>query len=128
MREMSIPAAMLVGMGLDESVAMVTDGRYSGATRGPCIGHVCPEAADGGPLAIVRDGDYIELDVEKRWLHLDISEEELKKRKEFWKPPEPLADRGYVRLYLDHVEQADKGADLDILVGGSGSKVDRDLH
>ena len=111
-----------------KDMVRISDGRMSGTAYGTVVLHVSPESSVGGTLAIVRDGDYIELDVEKRWLHLDISEEELKKRKEFWKPPEPLADRGYVRLYLDHVEQADKGADLDILVGGSGSKVDRDLH
>ena len=70
MRELSIPAAMLVGMGLGESVAMITDGRYSGATRGPCIGHVCPEAYAGGPIAVVREGDLIEIDIPGRRLNL----------------------------------------------------------
>jgi len=79
-------------------------------------------------LAVVQDGDYIELDVEKRRLHLDVSDKELAKRKSKWKPPKPLTNRGYVSIYLDHVEQADKGADLDFLVGASGSKVERDLH
>ena len=76
MREMSIPAAMLVGMGLHTSCAMVTDGRYSGATRGPCIGHVSPEAWDGGPIAAVRDGDMIEIDIDKHTIHLEVSDEE----------------------------------------------------
>ena len=75
---------------------------------------------------MVQNGDIIELDVEKRRLHLDISDEELARRKAAWKAPKPLAERGYVKIYLDHVQQADKGADLDILVGGSGSKVERD--
>ena len=74
------------------------------------------------------NGDLIELDVEKRKLHLDVPEEELQKRKAAWIAPEPLAERGYVRLYLDHVQQADIGADLDVLEGGSGSIVERDLH
>ena len=70
MRELSIPAANLIGMGLGDSVAMITDGRYSGATRGPCIGHVCPEAMEGGPIAIVQNGDLIEIDIENRKLNL----------------------------------------------------------
>lgn len=70
----------------------------------------------------------IELDVEKRKLHLDVSKEELKKRKAEWIPPQPMATRGYVKFYIDHVQQADLGADLDILQGGSGSEVTRDLH
>ena len=80
MREISIPAAMLVGMGLHTSCAMVTDGRYSGATRGPCIGHVSPEAWDGGPIAAVRDGDMIEIDVDRHTIHLEVSDEEIAER------------------------------------------------
>ena len=80
MREMSIPAAMLVGMGLHTSCAMVTDGRYSGATRGPCIGHISPEAWDGGPIAAVRDGDMIEIDVDRHTIHLEVSDEEIAER------------------------------------------------
>ena len=74
MREMSIPAAMLVGMGLHTSCAMVTDGRYSGATRGPCIGHVSPEAWDGGPIAAVQDGDMIEIDIDNHTIHLEVKD------------------------------------------------------
>ena len=77
MRELSIPAAMLVGMGLGETVAMITDGRYSGATRGPCIGHVCPEAYVGGPIAAVREGDLIEIDIPNRRLVLHVPDEEI---------------------------------------------------
>jgi dihydroxy-acid dehydratase len=90
--------------------------------------HVSPESAIGGTLALVENGDMIELDVDARRLHLDVSEEILKQRKAAWTAPEPLATRGYVKIYIDHVEQADKGADLDILVGKSGSEVTRDLH
>jgi L-arabonate dehydrase len=77
---------------------------------------------------LVQDGDMIELDVEDRKLHLDISDEELQKRRKAWKQPNPVADRGYVKFYIDHVQQAHLGADLDLLQGGSGSEVTRDLH
>ncbi|UCE06364.1 MAG: dihydroxy-acid dehydratase, partial [bacterium] len=111
-----------------KDMVRISDGRMSGTAYGTVVLHISPESAIGGTLAIVQDDDFIELDVEKRRLHLDISDEELAKRKAAWTPPKPLTERGYVRLYLDHVEQADKGADLDFLVGGSGSKVERDLH
>jgi L-arabonate dehydrase len=111
-----------------KDMVRISDGRMSGTAYGTVILHVSPESSIGGTLAIVENGDYIELDVEKRILHLDITDEEIAKRKAKWTPPKPWAYRGYLRIYLDHVEQADKGADLDILVGGSGSKVDRDLH
>jgi len=90
--------------------------------------HVSPESSVGGILALVRNGDLIELDVAERKLHLHVPDEELKKRKASWVAPEPLAKRGYVKLYIDHVQQADLGADLDVLEGGSGSRVERDLH
>ena len=106
----------------------ISDGRMSGTAAGTVILHVSPEAAIGGTLALVKDGDIIELDVEKRRLHLDVSEEELQKRKAQWKAAEPVATRGYVKLYIDHVQQAHLGADMDILNGGSGSEVTRDLH
>ena len=106
----------------------ISDGRMSGTAYGTVVLHVSPEAAVGGTLALVQTGDFIELDVEARRLHLDVSDEELARRRAAWTPPAPLAERGWVKLYVDHVEQAEKGADLDFLVGGSGSKVDRDLH
>jgi dihydroxy-acid dehydratase len=112
MRELSIPAAMLVGMGLGESVAMITDGRYSGATRGPCIGHICPEAIEGGPIAIVEEGDLIKIDIEKRELNLLVSEEEITQRLEDWKPPEPKIDTGYLNIYRKMVSSAKYGAYL----------------
>ena len=111
-----------------KDMVRISDGRMSGTAYGTVVLHVSPESAVGGTLAVVRNGDFIELDVEKRRLHLDISDQELARRKAAWTPPKPLAERGYVRLYLDHVLQADKGADLDILVGSSGSRVERDLH
>jgi len=109
MRELSIPAAMLVGMGLHTSVAMVTDGRFSGATRGPCIGHVTPEAWEGGPLALVENGDIIEIDIEAKSLKLEVSDEELARRRENWKRPDrPLT--GVMKAYREIVKGAEKGA------------------
>ncbi len=106
----------------------ISDGRMSGTAAGTVILHVSPESTVGGTLALVKNGDVIHLDVEQRKLHLDVPDAILAARKAQWKPPEPLATRGYVKMYIAHVEQADKGADLDFLVGKSGSKVDRDLH
>jgi len=106
----------------------ISDGRMSGTAAGTVVLHISPESSIGGVLALVKDGDMIELDVEKRKLHLDINDEELKKRKAAWKAPEPMATRGYVKFYIDHVQQAHLGADLDILQGGSGAEVTRDLH
>lgn len=110
MRELSIPAGMLVGLGLHTSVAMVTDGRYSGATRGPCVGHVCPEAWDGGPLAFVRNGDQIEIDVPRGRLELLISEEEMRRRKEagYTRPDHPAP--GMLAAYRKTVGSANTGA------------------
>lgn len=108
MRELSIPAAMLVGMGLHTSCAMVTDGRFSGATRGPCIGHVVPEAWEGGPIAAVKDGDIIEIDIDKRTIHAEISDEEIAERMKTVKRPDHPA-RGVLGAYRSMVESADKG-------------------
>lgn len=109
MREMSIPAAMLVGMGLHTSCAMITDGRYSGATRGPCIGHVVPEAWDGGPIAAVRDGDMIEIDIDARSIHLEVSDEELAARLRTVVRPEHPA-RGVLAAYRRAVRDVGCGA------------------
>ncbi|MBQ5754545.1 MAG: dihydroxy-acid dehydratase [Oscillospiraceae bacterium] len=108
MREMSIPAAMLVGMGLHTSCAMVTDGRYSGATRGPCIGHVSPEAWDGGPIAAVQDGDMIEIDLDARTIHLEVSDEEIARRLASVQRPNHPA-KGVLGAYRAMVEGVDKG-------------------
>ncbi|KAA3632095.1 MAG: dihydroxy-acid dehydratase [Bacteroidetes bacterium] len=117
----------LIKKGIKDMVR-ISDGRMSGTAYGTVVLHVSPESSIGGTLAIVQNGDMITLDVENRSLQLNISEDEIAQRKAVWQAPEPLATRGYVRLYLDHVEQAEKGADLDVLVGKSGSKVERDLH
>jgi dihydroxy-acid dehydratase len=112
MRELSIPAALLVGMGLGKSVAMVSDGRYSGATRGPCIGHVVPEAAEGGPIALVQDGDLIDIDVPAGRLDLLVPEEELARRRAEWRPSPPKASGGFLELYRRLVSSASRGAYL----------------
>ena len=111
MRELSIPAAMLVGMGLSEEVAMVTDGRYSGATRGPCIGHVSPEAALKGPIAAVRDGDVIHIDIPARKLEVELTEREIERRLENWRPPRKEV-KGFLRIYRRLVGSAVYGARL----------------
>jgi L-arabonate dehydrase len=105
----------------------ISDARMSGTAYGTVVLHVAPEAAAGGPLALVKTGDIIELDVAARRLHLDVSDEELAKRRAAWVAPEP-PKRGYYKLYVETVQQADKGADLDFLVGGSGTTVTRDSH
>jgi dihydroxy-acid dehydratase len=106
----------------------ISDARMSGTAFGTVVLHVAPEAAAGGTLALVRDGDMIELDVEKRRLHLDVSDDEIKRRRAIWQAPPPPADRGYTKMYFDHVLQADRGADLDFLVGCSGAFVPRESH
>ncbi|MFC1908494.1 dihydroxy-acid dehydratase [Chloroflexota bacterium] len=110
MRELSIPAAMLVGMGLHESVAMITDGRFSGATRGPCIGHVCPEAWEGGLISLVADGDLIEIDIPEGRLELKVSSGDLEKRQSgrHDKPEHPAC--GVLQAYRERVSSTDEGA------------------
>jgi L-arabonate dehydrase len=105
----------------------VSDARMSGTAYGTVVLHVSPEAAEGGPLALVRNGDIIELDVPARRLHLDVSAEELARRRTEWRAP-ALPKRGWSRIYVEHVQQAHLGADLDVLVGGSGAEVPRDSH
>jgi dihydroxy-acid dehydratase len=109
-------------------IVRISDGRMSGTAYGTVVLHVAPEAAIGGNLALVCDGDMIELDVEGRRLHLDVSDEELARRRAEWQPPPPHDIRGYVSLYADHVLQADKGVDFDFLVGKSSSVVTREAH
>jgi dihydroxy-acid dehydratase len=113
MREMLTPTSSLAGMGLDKEVALITDGRFSGGTRGAAIGHISPEAAEGGTIAFVSDGDEIEIDIEKRKIELLISEEELEERKKEWTPPPPKVDKGYLKLYSRLVSSASKGAILE---------------
>lgn len=119
--------AKLLRQGVQDMVR-ISDGRMSGTAYGTVVLHVAPEAAAGGPLALVRSGDWIELDVPARTLTLDVDDEELERRRAEWQPPPPAADRGWVRLYTEHVLQADQGLDLDFLVGGSGHPVPRESH
>ena len=104
----------------------ISDGRMSGTAYGTVVLHVAPESAVGGPLALVREGDMIALDVAARALNMEVSDEELERRRQVWMPPEPVVTRGYAGIYVRHVLQADRGVDLDILVGGSGPDVYRE--
>jgi dihydroxy-acid dehydratase len=110
MRELSIPAAMVIGMGLGDSVAIVTDGRFSGATRGPCIGHVTPEAATGGPIAIVQDGDRIAIDIPNRQINLLLPDDEIRARLAAWTRPGHAPEDGFLAAYARLVGPADRGA------------------
>jgi dihydroxy-acid dehydratase len=106
----------------------ISDARMSGTAYGTVVLHTAPEAAVGGPLALVKDGDMVELDVEKRRLHFDVSEAELERRRAAWTPPPPAMATGYQKLYIDHVMQADRGCDLDFLVGRRGAAIPRESH
>ena len=119
--------AKLLRRGVRDMVR-ICDGRMSGTAYGTVVLHVAPEAAAGGPLALVRTGDWISLDVPSRTLTLEVPEEELDRRQAQWSAPPPSASRGWTWLYTQHVQQADSGADLDFLTGGSGAPVGRDPH
>jgi dihydroxy-acid dehydratase len=112
MREMLSPTSAIAGMGLIDKVALVTDGRFSGGTRGPCIGHISPEAQEGGPIGLVREGDIIEIDIPGRKLDLKVTEEELQKRRETFTPLEKKVT-GYLARYRKFVSSASKGAIID---------------
>ncbi len=114
MREMLAPTSAIVGMGLGETVALITDGRFSGVTRGAAIGHVSPEAAEGGPLCLVEEGDLIAIDIPNKTLELEISEEETARRRSRWSPPEPKVKEGYLYRYARMVGSAHTGAILKI--------------
>ncbi len=111
-----------------KDMVRISDGRMSGTAYGTVVLHISPESSIGGNLALVQNGDQIELDVKGRKLTLQVSDAELAARRKKWTPPHPAADRGYVQLYIQHVEQADQGCDLDFLKGGSGHKVSREPH
>ncbi len=112
MREMLNPTAVITGMGLGKSVALLTDGRFSGATQGACIGHISPEAREGGNIALIKDGDIIEIDIPNRTLNVKLSEEELAERRKNWVCPEPKVKRGYLARYASLVSSAAQGAVL----------------
>jgi dihydroxy-acid dehydratase len=118
MPEMLTPTSTLAGAGLDDRVALVTDGRFSGVTRGACVGHVVPEAADGGPIALIRDGDSIDIDIPGRTITLDVPDAELERRRAEWEAEPPRragssAARGVLARYVKMVAGADKGAVLE---------------
>ncbi len=114
MREMLNPTSAIMGMGLGESVALITDGRFSGATRGAAIGHVSPEAAVGGPIALVKEGDMISIDIPANKINVEISDEEMQSRKAQWKPREPKITTGYLARYASLVTSGNRGAILEI--------------
>jgi len=122
----ALPAKIL-RQGVTDMVR-ISDARMSGTAYGTVVLHAAPEAAAGGPLALVENGDMIELDVDARRLHLQVADEELARRRANWTAPAPHAQRGWVKLYCETVQQADKGVDLDFLVGSSGAPVGRESH
>ena len=113
MREMLNPTSAIAGMGLGSTVALITDGRFSGASRGASIGHVSPEAAVGGPIAFVEEGDIIKIDIPSNTITLDVSDEVLEARKSKWTPREPKVKTGYLARYASLVTSANKGAILE---------------
>ena len=114
MREMLNPTSAIAGMGLGSSVALITDGRFSGASRGASIGHVSPEAAVGGPIALIEEGDIIKIDIPANTINVDVSDEVLAERKAKWQPREPKVTKGYLARYAKMVTSADKGAVLNV--------------
>ena len=108
------PTSAIAGMGLGSSVALITDGRFSGASRGASIGHVSPEAAVGGPIALVEEGDIIEIDINNYSINLKVSDEELAKRRAAWTPREPRVTTGYLARYAAMVTSGNRGAILEI--------------
>jgi len=112
MQEMLSPTSYIMGAGLGESVALITDGRFSGGTRGACVGHVSPEAAVGGPIGLLKDGDIIEIDIPNNAINVKLSDEELAERKKAWKPPKPRITKGCLAKYASMATSADTGAVL----------------
>ena len=110
MREMLTPTSALAGMGLDKEVALITDGRFSGASRGASIGHVSPEAMEGGPIALVQEGDLIQIDIPAKRIDLLVDQPELDRRRQAWQPPEPKVKTGYLARYGRMVSSGSKGA------------------
>ncbi len=113
MREMVMTTYLIVDMGLDRSVALVTDGRFSGTSGGPCIGHLSPEAMTGGPIAHLRDGDIMDIDIPARRLNVELKDEEINKRKASWKPPQPKVTHGWLAHFAKHATSAEQGAYLE---------------
>jgi dihydroxy-acid dehydratase len=114
MQEMLAPTSNITGMGLESSVALITDGRFSGGTRGACIGHISPEAAEGGPIALLQTGDIIEIDIAAGKLNVELSEEELAERRAAWQPPRRPHLNGWLARYAKMATSADRGAVLQL--------------
>lgn len=114
MREMLMVTMMISESDLNRSVALVTDGRFSGGTAGPCIGHVSPEAVEGGPIAVVKEREIIEIDIPNRKLNVRLSDDEIKRRLERWKPPQPKVKKGFLALYAKTTSSANLGAIREI--------------
>ena len=114
MREMLNPTSAIAGMGLGSTVALITDGRFSGASRGASIGHACPEAAVGGPIALVEEGDIISIDIDNHRLDVKVSDEEMARRKTDWQPRKPQVTTGYLARYAAMAAPASRGAILEI--------------
>jgi dihydroxy-acid dehydratase len=112
MQEMLSPTSYIMGKGLGESVALITDGRFSGGTRGACIGHISPEAAVGGPIGLLKNGDIIEIDIPNNKINVKLSPEELAEREKAWAKPEPRIKKGYLAKYATMATSADTGAVL----------------
>ena len=112
MQEMLWPTSYIAGAGLAESVALITDGRFSGGTRGASIGHISPEAAVGGPIGLLKNGDTIEIDIPNNIINVKLSDKELAERKKKWKPPQPRITKGYLAKYASMATSADTGAIL----------------
>jgi dihydroxy-acid dehydratase len=110
MREMLTPTSAIAGMGLDGDVALITDGRFSGGTRGAAIGHISPEAMERGPIAAIQDGDIIEIDIPNKKINVRLSDEEIQERLSGWSPPEPKITKGYMARYAASVSSASEGA------------------
>lgn len=113
MQEMLTPTSALSGLGLDTKVALVTDGRFSGGSRGCAIGHVSPEAMEGGLIALVEEGDTIEIDIPKRSVNLAVDDAEIESRRNKWEPPAPKVSKGYLSLYARLVSSANRGAVIE---------------
>jgi dihydroxy-acid dehydratase len=113
MREMVMATWLLVDLGLDKSVAIITDGRFSGTSGGPCVGHLVPEAMAGGPIAVLRDGDIIDIDIPARRVSVELTDDQIRQRMTLWKQPEPKVTKGYLAHFAKYVTSADKGAYLE---------------
>ncbi|KAF3677226.1 hypothetical protein FXO38_03893 [Capsicum annuum] len=113
MPEMLTPTSAIMGAGLGKDVALLTDGRFSGASHGYVVGHICPEAQEGGPIGLVQSGDIITIDIQKKQMDVQLSEEELEQRRKNWNPPAYKADRGVLYKYIKNVQSASKGCVTD---------------